>query len=80
MKPTMLTAIKSTIRSDGWSRDPDGSIHMTDLEAFLLFGALASGDSSPVAYALNLVFEPHMSFEAWVLKNGSNIPALQEAV
>ena len=70
----MLTAtlVPKPIRiPDGWSRADDGSIHVDNLRAFQLFMAF-KGNEVP-AYAVNLVYEKGMSFEAFLEKNGIDI-------
>lgn len=63
--------IKDKAMQDGWSRGQDGTLTMSGLKAFQLFGALIHGEIP--AYAANLKIQPAMTFPDFLEVNSIQI-------
>ena len=66
MSHTATVEKKTTTVLDGWSRDRSVPVDM--IYAFQVYQAVKYGDVP--AYVLNLLYEEHMGFQAFLDKNG----------
>jgi hypothetical protein len=65
-----MTTTETTTVLDGWSRDADGKLRMTELQAFRAYSFLTNDPVKAPAYAVNLECPTGIMYQEFLERNG----------